>query len=147
MVGPDGSFAAQIRRTVVETGMAEHVEFTGKVGAEGMAEWLSAADVLCLASDREGWPNVVHEALACGTPVVATDVGGVPDLIPSSGFGLVVAPRDQAALDRAVHEALSRTWDREAIANWGMSRTWETVAGDVLRQWRAVLEEPLSEAK
>jgi len=49
---------------------------------------MSAADVFCLASEREGWPNVIHEALACGLPVVATNVGGVPEMIPSDRFGL-----------------------------------------------------------
>ena len=93
-----------------------------------------------LASDREGWPNVVHEALACGTPVVATDVGGVPDLIPGSDFGIVVPPGDQTSLDKAICEALTRSWDHAAIAAWGMSRTWDAVAGDVLREWSAILK-------
>jgi glycosyltransferase involved in cell wall biosynthesis len=142
--GPNAPFAAGIRRTVDEAGMAEHVHFAGRVGAETMAEWMSAADVLCLASDREGWPNVVHEALACGTPVVATDVGGVPDLIPASDFGIVVPPGDQASLDQAVCEALTRSWNHDAIAAWGMSRTWTAVAADVFREWSAVLEEPIA---
>ena len=54
--------------------------FWGRYPADAMAEVMSAADVLCLASTNEGWPNVVHEALACGTPVVATDVGAVANV-------------------------------------------------------------------
>ena len=48
---------------------------------------MSAADVFCLASSTEGWPNVVNEALACGTPVVATDVGAVRQMIVSDQYG------------------------------------------------------------
>ena len=95
---------------------------------------MSAADLFCLASSREGWPNVVNESLACGTPVVATDIGGVPDMLPSPEYGLIVPPNDQASLDQALCHAFSMRWDREAIARWGQSRSWEHVASEVLQQ-------------
>jgi glycosyltransferase involved in cell wall biosynthesis len=97
--------------------------------------------VFCLASAREGWPNVVHEAHACGTPVVATNVGGVPEMIPSENFGLVVPPNDPAALHAALKQALSRQWDRGAIAAWGQARSWRQVAAEVLREMEQVCEE------
>ena len=63
---------------------------------------MCAADVFCLSSSREGWPNVVHEALACGTPVVATEVGAIPELLCRSEYGLIVPPNDPAALENGV---------------------------------------------
>jgi glycosyltransferase involved in cell wall biosynthesis len=108
-----------------------------------MAELMSAANVVCLASAREGWPNVVNEALACGSPVVATDVGGVPDMLPSDRYGIVVPVDDAGALERALERSLALRWDREAIAAWGMSRSWELVAGEVLN----VLSEAVNEKK
>ena len=79
-------FEQEIRQTVIRLGMENHVIFLGHVPREQMVELMSAADVMCLASLAEGWPNVVHEAQACGAPVVATYVGGVPDMIPSEKY-------------------------------------------------------------
>ncbi len=134
----DGRFEKEIRRTVEETGMARRVRFLGFLSHEELATAMSAADVLCLASSAEGWPNVVHEALACGTPVVATGVGAVPDMIPSGDYGLVVTPGSQPELEAALGEALRRSWDREAISRFGRARSWDHVAGEVFEVLSAV---------
>jgi teichuronic acid biosynthesis glycosyltransferase TuaC len=138
--GRGGSrFEQMLRQRVVELGLAGRVRFIGFVGRAGMAELLSAADVFCLASYTEGWPNVVNEALACGAPVVATHVGGVPSMLISEQYGFMVPPRDLPALRDALRQALSRPWDRAAIAGWGGSRTWQQVASEVLEAMRRLV--------
>jgi teichuronic acid biosynthesis glycosyltransferase TuaC len=108
---------------------------------------MSAADVFCLASSTEGWPNVVNEALACGTPVVATDVGAVRQMITSGGLGAIVpspvhdGKASIAAMTEALQMALTRTWDHEGISAHGRSRSWNQVADDVLEEMRAVMAE------
>ena len=97
-------FARHLRGVVARLGVASRVQFTGWVPPETLAELMSAADVSCLASDGEGWPNVVHEALSCGTPVVTTDVGSVRELIPSERYGSVRASRGSVSLDRRARE-------------------------------------------
>jgi glycosyltransferase involved in cell wall biosynthesis len=84
---------------------------------------------------------VVNEALACGTPVVATDVGAVRQMVVSSRYGYVVPVHDGEALAEALGAALAGRWDHEAISDWGRSRSWGQVAEEVLEQMRAVTVE------
>ena len=80
---------------------------------------MSAADVFCLASSREGCPNVVIESLACGTPVVATDVGAVRQLVSSDRYGVCRSGRPAGSLQEALERSLGRRWNRDAIARLG----------------------------
>jgi len=81
---------------------------------------------------------VVHEALACGCPVVASDIGGVPDMLPSRKYGIAVAvaPPEEfpKQLEAALTQAMQSEWDRDAIAQWGHARTWTSVASEALAQ-------------
>jgi len=132
-------FEPKLREIARQTGLDGRVRFLGWVGRETMAELLSAADLFCLASYTEGWPNVVNEALACGTPVVVTRVGGVSAMVPSSDFGTIVPQNDGAALAAAMIAGLKRDWDRKAISEWGRSRSWSRVASEVLETFERVL--------
>jgi glycosyltransferase involved in cell wall biosynthesis len=133
-VGRSGQYAATLRTRVTELGLEDRVRFMGLAPQNALAELMSAADVFCLASASEGWPNVVNEALACGTPVVATDVGAVRQMLPSVRFGTVVPVDDTLSLGVALREALTRAWDHAAISSWGRSRSWDEVAKEVLAE-------------
>jgi teichuronic acid biosynthesis glycosyltransferase TuaC len=101
------------------------------IGPRPLAEvptWMAACDLLALASWNEGTPNVVLEALACGRRVVATAVGGVPDLIRSPLQGALVPARDVPALAAALAEALRTTYDPEAVAAAGARGGWAASA-------------------
>jgi teichuronic acid biosynthesis glycosyltransferase TuaC len=139
--GPEGQYEKKLRNLVSDLGLDAQVRFLGPISADAMAEVISAADVLCLASTNEGWPNVVHEALACGTPVVATDVGAVPEMLDGGRYGTIVPVNHQPELERALEEALHRNWDRAAIAEWGQSRDWNRVAAEVLDEMKAIVAE------
>jgi len=132
--GGEGVFEPQLRRLMMELDLEDRVRFLGHVPSTQMPELMSAVDLLCLASTREGWPNVVHEALGCGTPVVATDIGGVPDMLPSEQYGFIVPAENQVALEDAIARAIDKSWDRAAISAWGQSRSWDHVAREVLAE-------------
>lgn len=104
-------------------GCAAQVELAGSMPHDALAEWFLAADVLCLPSHNEGVPNVVLEAMACGTPVVATMVGGIPEVVPHFA-GLLVPPREPDALAAALLEATSREWDHDRIAGHAAGFRW-----------------------
>ena len=107
LVGAGGE-RARLERLAREAGIEAGVFFLGALPQRQVADWIAAADLLCLPSHSEGSPNVVVEALASGVPVVATRVGGVPDLVADGVNGLLVPPADAHALSAALDEALRR---------------------------------------
>jgi len=86
--------------------------------------WIAAADLVALPSHNEGTPNVILEALACGRRVVATRVGGIPDLMPGPQLGELVPPRDPTALADALGRALDAPYDPQAVAAAGARWGW-----------------------
>jgi glycosyltransferase involved in cell wall biosynthesis len=104
---------------------------------DDVAVWMAAADLVTLPSYMEGCPNVVLEGLACGRPVVATNVGGIPEII-SDECGRLVAPRESASLSRALASVLDRGWDAKAISARG-SRSWSTVAAELLEIFESLV--------
>jgi len=139
--GREGRYEPVLRQLVAGRGMENTVHFLGQRSPAVVAELMSACDLFCLASSREGWPNVLHEALACGTPVVATDVGAAREMAPTEEYGFLVPAGDQEALEHHLHAALTRRWNRTAVARWGQSRSWRQVAEETLAQMQAVLLE------
>ncbi len=98
----EGRERKRLEDQVVRLRMQNHVIFTGF--KDNVGSWIQACDVLANPSLTEGVPNVILEAMALGTPVVATAVGGVPDLIQHGESGLLVPPRDRSALASAIFD-------------------------------------------
>ena len=110
--------------------LADRVIFAGPQPYERIPDYFRAADAGVLASYREGCPNVVLESLACGRPVVATDVGAVPDLM-NEQQGRIVPVQNVQALTVALREVLNQDWSDKAIRHSPAVRSWDEVAGQV----------------
>ena len=134
----DGELRANLEAQIRKADMEDHVFLLGKKSNTDLCPWFSAANASCLASEREGWPNVVMESLACGTPVVATRVGGIPEIIVSPDLGNMVDgnPDSMAA---GIVSSLDRRWNREVMVRYVRSRTWEAVARDLQEYLNSVL--------
>ncbi|UFS72829.1 glycosyltransferase family 4 protein [Geomonas sp. RF6] len=126
----DGSLGEELKTLVIEHGMTENVLFVGEVENKDLAPWYCAADLFCLASDNEGCPNVLLEAAACGTPIVASNVGGVPELV-SRENGLVVPENTIESWSRCILAAMDARWDPSKISSTVLHRTWENIGQQV----------------
>jgi glycosyltransferase involved in cell wall biosynthesis len=109
----DGTGLAACRELAREHGQL--ISFVGAQPHAKIASWLAACDVLALPSWNEGMPNVVLEALASGRRVVATRVGGIPEVVTDQ-LGILVPPRDVPALSRALETALGTSYDPDAVS-------------------------------
>jgi glycosyltransferase involved in cell wall biosynthesis len=125
--GVDAAYEAELLQRIADRGLGPRVLVPGPANQETLCKWFSAADVSCLASTREGWPNVILESIACGCPVVAANVGGVPEVIGTAAVG-TVAERSESAFATALSDALTRAWDRAAIRRYAEARTWDATA-------------------
>jgi glycosyltransferase involved in cell wall biosynthesis len=139
--GEEGDFSRQLRRTIDECGVAERVLMPGAVANEDLALWYSAADVFCLASEKEGRANVLLEALACGTPVVATAVWGTPEIVCDESLGILVERTDPETLAGALLAALAREWDRERLVRHASGFSWDATAASVEKALAGLAEE------
>ena len=98
----DGPLRADLETVAAEAGVGDSFRFVGRQPSGEMPTWLNAADVLVLPSHSEGRPNVVMEAQACGLPVIATRVGGTPELITDGVTGILIEPGDVDGLAGAL---------------------------------------------
>ena len=138
----EGAERDALMRLAEREGVAAQVTFLGPRPQPVVADWLAAADLLCLPSHAEGSPNVVVEALASGTPVVASRVGGIPDLVQDGVNGLLVPAGDAAALAAALAAVLAGDWDAQRISASIAHLTWSAIG----RRNRDVLEDVAMEA-
>ena len=101
----------ELRHRASQEDLKGRVTFAVGAHPHEIARWLAASNVFCLPSYSEGCPNVVIEALSCGVPVVASNVGGIPELL-NSRCGILVPPGDAQQLARGLSRALDHSWNR-----------------------------------
>jgi glycosyltransferase involved in cell wall biosynthesis len=135
----DGPLRAALQAQAQALGISAQVHFAGAVPNDQLAAWYSAADLLVLASRSEGWANVLLEAMACGTPVVATAVGGTAEVVGRPEVGRVVPPLDPAALAAGIEAMWAAPPDRAAVRTYAQAFGWDETSAAQLRLFRAVL--------
>jgi teichuronic acid biosynthesis glycosyltransferase TuaC len=126
-----GPQRAELLRLADRFRLGTRVCFPGGIPNEGLPDWYRAADLFVLASSREGWPNVLCEAQACGLPAVATRAWGIPEIVHNERLGVLIDERSVGALHDGLQAALVRHWDRGYIESVGRSRTWDRVAEEI----------------
>ena len=131
---------ASLKRLTDGLGLTQRVRFLGPVAHERMHEVYSAADVLVLASDREGWPNVLLEAMASGTPVAATNVWGAPEVVTSRAAGVLISDRNPGAIACAVQNLLASPPVRTETRAYAERFSWDETTRGQLELFRSIVE-------
>ncbi len=132
-------YPAKLAETIARFAMENDVLLAGAQLNETLRDWYCAADVYCLASETEGWPNVLLEALACGTPVVATNTWGTPEIICSEDYGLLVE-RSAESIAEGLQTALTKEWKSQVMVDYAATHTWQNVANKVVETFAAALK-------
>lgn len=136
-VGPvdDKEYANRMKEFAVSTGLEARVIWTGPQGHELLSDWLCSADVFLMASENEGCPNSLIEAMACQVPIVVHPVGGIPEII-SEGVGCIFVQRTAEAFVRGIEEMVNRVHRScgNSTAIHQDIRSWGTVSRQVLER-------------
>jgi teichuronic acid biosynthesis glycosyltransferase TuaC len=128
-----GDTTSEILNEIASKSLEPNVRLVGKVVPSDLRWYLSCADVFALATANEGWPNALMEAIACGLPIVTTDVGGNSEIVHNPQFGSVVKFWDPESFSRALLALLDTDDGHEARAAWIKTRTWDAVGNDVAK--------------
>ncbi len=123
-VAGSGAMEDTMAATAARAGLENRVILLGKVNHADLNHWYNAANLVCLPSYNEGVPNVLLEAMACGTPVVASNVGGIPEVI-AGHTGLLSEAGDLEALAENLNLALTTPWNRDAIHAHALKFSWD----------------------
>ena len=120
----DGPDEASLRTLAMDVGVADRVRFLGRLPQGDLCRVYAAADVSVLASRSEGLANVLLESMACGTPVVASDVGGNAEAVDRPEAGRLLAARAPEAISEAVMRLLAHPPDRAAVRAHAATFDW-----------------------
>jgi teichuronic acid biosynthesis glycosyltransferase TuaC len=136
MIAGSGPDRKRLEAQVLTLGVGDRVTFLGALPQEQLREYYGAADALVLASDREGWANVLLEAMACGTPVVATAVGGTPEVVRSSAAGVLIASPTPENVTEGVRCLRASYPDHAATRAYAEAHGWAETTRAQLRLFR-----------
>lgn len=135
----EGPMRDQLAGLIARHGLADRVRLLGARPHAELPSLYSAADILVLASSREGWANVLLEAMACGTPVVASNIWGNPEVVDDPAAGLIAEENTPDGIARAVQSLFSRLPDRMVTRAYAERFTWDATTVGQLALFRSVV--------
>jgi len=135
----DGSERERLERLARDQGVRDRVHFFGPVAQEELKWHYSAADALLLCSASEGWANVLLESMACGVPVIATDIAGTREVVSAPAAGVLMGERTPEALARSFGELFARLPQRPAVRAYAEQFSWDETSCGQLALFRRVL--------
>lgn len=138
LIAGKGPYQRELEALATSLNVADRVRFLGSVSQTILCILYSAADCLVLASVREGWPNVLLEAMACGTPAIASNVGGVPEIISKAEAGRILSARTEQAVLASIRELRANPPCREVTRAYAEQFGWQSITDSQLRLFQAL---------
>jgi glycosyltransferase involved in cell wall biosynthesis len=139
LIAGEGPERPRLERLAAELKVSDRVRFLGAVPHSELHGIYAAADALVLASSREGWPNVLLESMACGTPVVASNVWGNPEVVSCPEAGVLMGERNPEGVAEAVNRLFGGRPDRNATRRYAERFSWNATSEGQLRLFKAIL--------
>jgi glycosyltransferase involved in cell wall biosynthesis len=139
VIAGEGEERSNLQSLAAKLGVQERVRFLGAVDQETLRSLYCGIDALVLASSREGWANVLLEAMACGTPVIASAVWGTPEVVGSPAAGVLMPSLDADGMARAAERLFANPPDRAATRIYAEQFDWEPTTQGQLDLFRAIL--------
>ena len=139
LIAGEGPERARLERLAKELNVSHRVRFLGSIPHGQLHEIYAAADALVLASSREGWPNVLLEAMACGTPVVASNIWGNPEVVSRPEAGVLMKERTAEGVAEGVNRLFHQLPDREATRRYAERFSWDATSEGQLRLFQDIL--------
>jgi teichuronic acid biosynthesis glycosyltransferase TuaC len=136
----EGSERPAIENLVRKRRVADRVRLLGRVPQDYLPEMYSAADLLLLVSSHEGWPNVLLESMACGTPVVVSEIGGIADIVATAEAGRIVADVTPSRLAGAIRGLLAAPPSRAATRAYAERFDWQSTTDGQIALFHEVLD-------
>lgn len=138
VIAGSGPERAALEKLARRLSVSDRVHFTGQIANSELRWWYSAANALVLCSSREGWANVLLESMACGTPVIATNVGGTTEVVAGEIAGQIMNERSPEALIAAFTLLFESYPDRETVRRYAELFSWDATSRDQLELFRGI---------
>lgn len=138
IIAGSGPEKSRLKKLAIQLGIAHRIVFAGQIDNQELKWWYSAADALLLCSSREGWANVLLEAMACGTPVIATPVGGTPEIIGTSNAGRLMSDRSTKALLAAYEDLRANYPERHTVREYAEQFSWRETSFNQLALFKVI---------
>ena len=143
MIAGSGPDRGKLEALAQDAGVAGRVSFLGVLSQSRLRDYYGAADALVLASAREGWANVLLESMACGTPVLATAVGGTPEVVRSPAAGVLMSSGTPEGIVDAVLQLKRSHPDRAATRAYAGGFGWGETTHGQIRLFRAAAQQTM----
>lgn len=139
LIAGDGPLKSSLQALASKCGVSDRVRFLGSLPHDKLVDIYRAADVMVLASSREGWANVLLEAMACGTPVAATNIWGTPEVVAEEAAGLLIPERTAQSIAETISSLLANLPDRHCTRAYAERFSWDETTAGQLRLFRDVV--------